>query len=159
MKRKYAKAIERAFAYKTGSQRDIGVKVLKAFSWIFLALGIICWILSFFVLKNNKDSLVQARQAWREKRQAWREKRRQRSRSRSGRKSKKGDSKSPTPIDKVSSAVSDSFSHKSWTSFGSNSSSGNTSSSPDRSVTSVRSTDSKGSRASRLGKLFRKGKN
>ena len=161
LKRKYANTLERAFAFKTGSQRNVGNKVMVAFSYIFLALGLACWVLSYLILNRNKESAMQTRAA-RKERAASRRRARTRSRSHSRSRSR-SQSKSPEPepgpikqtIEKASSAMSE-FSNKSWTSFGSGSAQasggdqspeGSPSGSPSRKASRT---------GSRLGKLFKK---
>jgi len=155
LKRKYANAMERAFAFKTGSQRNLGTNVMVVFSYIFLALGLICWVLSYLILNRNKETAMQARAA-RKERAANRRRARTRSRSHSRSRSR-SQSKSPEPagpvqqtMEKASSAMSD-FSNKSWTSFGSAQASGGGDKSPEGSPSR------KASRTgSRLGKFFGK---
>jgi len=123
LKKKYAKAIEHAFASKTGSLRNMGTKLMNIFAYIFLALGLICWVMSYRVLKNTRGARREARKI--ERSRSKEEKRRSRSKSADGKKSRKsrGTSSDSTDVgstgslEKVSSAVSD-FSHKSWTSIG-----------------------------------------
>jgi len=133
LKKKYSKSIERAFAFSTGSQRNIGVKIMKAFSWIFLFCGLVCWVLSYKVLKNTREARRESRSL--EKKRSREEKRR--SRSKDGKpRSKSKDSKPKSRVrslspatstesqgsiekgmEKVGTAVSE-LSHKSWTAFG-----------------------------------------
>ena len=161
IKKKYAQNVERAFAYTTGSQRDVTTKLLNISSYIFLALGLICWFLSYRVLKSTRGARRDARKLERSRSKE----RRSRSKSK-GRSSSKGtvasrgnspdSARSSASIERAASAVSE-FSHKSWTSLG------NAAAAGAAAATSVCANDSSSPAASkspsRMKKLFSSKKN